>query len=136
LDATVAIEADREFFEVRQFRMEFRRLLINLLKNSEQARAGKIHIVLKASNNSIEMDYEDDGCGFPEEFAKYLNDDSGHFTTQLDKKAHGFGMKIIREFSKKLGGHFELVSYKNPTYQRITFPRVMETEKAKRGLAS
>lgn len=74
-------------------------VLANALKHAFKGEMeGKIDVELKANGRMIELTIEDNGKGLPKDFS-------------IDQ-SNGLGVTLIRQFTKQLGGSFELRSGK------------------------
>ena len=93
---TAAIEADKS---------QFRRLLINLLRNSIQASATEINFRLIESDLIYQIFVHDNGKGIPAEAKNKIFD--SNFTTK--KKGMGLGLKLAKRFLESIDGDIELI---------------------------
>jgi len=99
----------------------FRRLFINMIRNSIQAGAGKITITLKGFGGGYEIFIKDNGTGIPAEFQDRLFEPD--FTTK--EKGTGVGLKLAKRFIEGIKGDISLInSSENGTEFRIYIPAV------------
>ena len=98
---------------------QIRRMFINLIRNSLQAKAETIQINLYAENKFSVIDISDDGVGIqPENQNKIFE---SNFTTK--EKGLGLGLKLIKRFLENTGGEISLLSTSNSgTVFRIRMP--------------
>ena len=98
---------------------QVRRMFINLIRNSIQARAGTIQISLSIENNYSIIDISDDGVGIqPENQNKIFE---SNFTTK--EIGLGLGLKLIKRFLENTGGEIILLSTSSSgTVFRISMP--------------
>lgn len=66
--------------------------LVNLVRNAVQAGANRIHIVLFATSDSLNIQIRDDGSGLQEDSQKIQEP---FFTTKLPGKGTGLGLAIV-----------------------------------------
>ena len=106
------IEADRS---------QFRRLLINLIRNSIQASANKIEIKLNQEEDKFILVISDNGKGIPAEIQGKIFD--SNFTTK--NKGMGIGLKLAKRFIEGINGSISLISneYKGASF-KITIPKL------------
>ncbi len=111
LDAAI-IEADKS---------QFRRLLINLIRNSIQASANKIVIKLEQENDKFILIVSDNGKGIPSEIQEKIFE--LNFTTK--NKGMGLGLKLAKRFIEGINGNIILLSKENngATF-KITLPKL------------
>jgi two-component system nitrogen regulation sensor histidine kinase NtrY len=98
---------------------QMRRMFINLIRNSIQAKAQVITINFTSENNYSIIDISDDGIGVtPENQNKIFET---NFTTK--EKGLGLGLKLIKRFLENTGGEIKLLSsYSAGTVFRIKLP--------------
>ncbi len=105
------IEADRS---------QFRRMLINLIRNSIQAGAKKIMIKLDLEDGQYNILFSDDGKGIPENIKDKIFE--SNFTTK--NKGMGLGLKLTKRFIEGINGSISLADgTKNGAAFKITIPR-------------
>jgi two-component system, NarL family, sensor kinase len=79
------------------------------------AAAQQIHLCLRRTEHRLQLDIEDDGCGFDVEQV-------------MRSSRRGLGLSHMRERIEQLGGQFELSSSARGTLVRAVFPsRVLQT---------
>ncbi len=93
---TAIIEADKS---------QFRRLLINLIRNSIQASANKISINLDQGNDKFILIVSDNGKGIPSEIQEKIFD--SNFTTK--NKGMGLGLNLAKRFIEGINGSINLI---------------------------
>ncbi|MGD1007182.1 MAG: ATP-binding protein [Ignavibacteriaceae bacterium] len=84
---------------------QFRRLLINLIRNSIQADANKITITLTSENEFYNLLVTDNGKGIPENIKDKIFE--SNFTTK--EKGMGLGLKLAKRFIEGINGNISLV---------------------------
>jgi nitrogen fixation/metabolism regulation signal transduction histidine kinase len=84
---------------------QFRRLLINLIRNSIQADANKITITLTSENEFYNLLVTDNGKGIPENIKDKIFE--SNFTTK--EKGMGLGLKLAKRFTEGINGNISLV---------------------------
>jgi PAS domain S-box-containing protein len=89
-----------------------KQILLNLIKNSEEALASSkkkmIMISTHKENGAVKITVEDTGCGMPVEAVANPNITSTRFTSK--KKGSGFGLSICSEIARKYGGNIAIQS--------------------------
>ena len=103
---------------------QFRRMIINLIRNSIQAEATEIVIQIKLINNNFVLLFVDNGKGISEKDKDKIFEPS--FTTK--KKGMGIGLKLIKRFLEGINGNIILLetSEKGTTF-RITIPKFVKS---------
>jgi nitrogen fixation/metabolism regulation signal transduction histidine kinase len=98
---------------------QMRRMIINLIRNSIQAKASIVTINLSIENLQSVLDISDDGIGvIPENQNKIFDT---NFTTK--EKGLGLGLKLIKRFLENTGGDIRLLSSSTAgTIFRIKIP--------------
>lgn len=110
---SLVIEADK---------VQLRRLLINLIRNSIQAQAGEINITVKSLKKQARVLIRDNGNGIPEQFRDRIFE--ANFTTK--EKGMGIGLKLAKRFMESIRGDIVLVSSSDEgTEFEITIPVAM-----------
>ncbi len=85
---------------------QFRRMLINLIRNSMQAHSTAIDILMNNNNSVIEILISDNGVGIPAENHEKIFETS--FTTK--EMGMGLGLKLAKRFIEGIGGQIILLS--------------------------
>jgi two-component system, NtrC family, nitrogen regulation sensor histidine kinase NtrY len=100
---------------------QFRRVLINMIRNSIQAGADKMNITLRRSEEGFEILIEDNGAGIkPENTEKIFEPD---FTTK--EKGMGIGLKLAKRFIEGVKGTITLIeTSEKGTMFRIYIPEI------------
>ena len=95
---------------VRCYPAQLNQVFMNLVGNACDAMgsAGTITITTRRSENGIEVIFEDDGPGIPEDVRAKIFD--AFFTTKPVGQGTGLGLSIVKELSKLLGGEVTLDS--------------------------
>lgn len=106
----VYVEADKS---------QFRRMFINLIRNSIQAKSDLIEILLNKENSNVQILIRDNGNGISAENQSKIFE--ANFTTK--ESGMGLGLKLARRFMESIGGEILLVE-SNPggTVFKITLP--------------
>jgi len=96
------VEAEREF-EVRGNPEHLRVVMINLIRNAEQAGAREVHCVLRGepSGTAVQLTVHDDGSGIPESQRGALFES---FATSTKPGGSGLGLYLVRRHTELLGG--------------------------------
>jgi len=99
---------------------QFRRMIINLTRNSIQAEATEIEIQVKSIDNNFVLLFSDNGKGISANDKDKIFEPS--FTTK--KKGMGIGLKLIKRFLEGINGNIILLetSDKGTTF-KITIPK-------------
>ncbi|MFC2103099.1 ATP-binding protein [Bacteroidota bacterium] len=99
---------------------QFRRMLINLIRNSIQAKATYISIRLSQKNDNYSLVLVDNGEGIKEESKSRIFEIN--YTTK--KKGMGLGLKLAHRFVESINGRIVLVdSSPSGTTFEITIPK-------------
>lgn len=88
---------------------QFRRMFINLIRNSIQANASEVNIKVFVVNNLIEIEIIDNGIGVQQDKVNKIFD--LNFTTK--EKGMGLGLKLSKRFLESIDGKIELKSSKS-----------------------
>lgn len=91
-----------------------RQVILNLLNNAVYAiqRDGTIVLATRlASNDALEIEVADDGCGIPQEHLDKIFDP--FFTTKPPGEGTGLGLSICHTIIERLGGYFSVNSEVN-----------------------
>lgn len=117
--AEVKFQNDVEMVVVVSDNSQMRRMLINLIRNSIQAKASIINIRVTAEDAFAIIIISDDGKGIsPENQNKIFE---SNFTTK--EKGLGIGLKLIKRFLENINGEIKLISSSpSGTEFRITIP--------------
>jgi len=91
----ILIEADKS---------QLRRMMINLIRNSIQAKATSIDIDISESDNVVSILFKDNGSGIKEENKSKIF--KPNFTTK--DKGMGLGLKLTKRFLQRLNGDIQL----------------------------
>ena len=117
----IMFEQNISYAVIEGDKVQLRRLLINLIRNSIQAHASKLNISSKINNNSIELYLTDNGTGIPEGFRDKIFE--SNFTTK--EKGMGLGLKLAKRFIESINGQINLVSSSDPgTTFKISIPLI------------
>jgi two-component system, NtrC family, nitrogen regulation sensor histidine kinase NtrY len=100
---------------------QFRRVLINMIRNSIQSGASTVTIRLQRSEEGFDLFLEDNGSGIKPEFRERIFEPD--FTTK--EKGMGIGLKLARRFIEGIKGTITLVqSSEEGTIFRIFIPEI------------
>jgi nitrogen fixation/metabolism regulation signal transduction histidine kinase len=98
---------------------QLRRMLINLVRNSMQAQATKIKIIIIKDRDNFIVLFEDNGHGIKDSEKERIFDE--HFTTK--KQGMGLGLSLAKRFMEGIKGEIVLHSTSpNGSVFRITIP--------------
>ncbi len=115
----IQLEINDELPMVNADNSQVRRLLINLIRNSIQAGASEIKLVINCENNLCSLFIEDNGKGIPSEFRDKIFDQN--FTTK--PSGMGLGLKLAKRFLDGIGGSIVLEENDKPgAIFKISFP--------------
>lgn len=123
---TPEFDLDIKIERVRvQFSLLLRHALINLIDNALDAAASLVVVKFCQNDNSMYIDIEDDGDGFPEEFAERI----GYPVVSTKKTGLGIGMLLANSTIEKLGGSVRIISHggtgaESRTRLRVRLPTV------------
>jgi two-component system, NtrC family, nitrogen regulation sensor histidine kinase NtrY len=122
-DEKIKISLNSEIEEafVEADNSQFRRVLINMIRNSIQSGADKILLTLQRTEEGFEIFIEDNGSGIrPENYEKIFEPD---FTTK--EKGMGIGLKLAKRFIEGIKGNISLISSSEEgTVFRIYIPEM------------
>jgi len=90
----IKIITDLEKVLVKSDKEQFQRMMINLIRNSIQADASYVGILVNLLNEEVEICIKDDGHGIPEEIAAKIFDEN--YTTK--KEGMGLGLSLAKRF--------------------------------------
>ncbi|MDH3268676.1 MAG: ATP-binding protein, partial [Ignavibacteria bacterium] len=118
-EAEIKFDSNVEKVIVESDSSQLRRMFINLIRNSIQAKAQIITINLSTESYDSVIDITDDGLGVtPENQSKIFET---NFTTK--EKGLGLGLKLIKRFLENTGGEIKLLSSSSAgTVFRIKIP--------------
>jgi signal transduction histidine kinase len=117
--AEINFSAPKEPVTIEGDKSHIRRMIINLVRNSIQANASLIEIIINKKNAYAVLEISDNGSGIPLEFQKRIFD--SNFTTK--DKGLGLGLKLIKRFLENIKGEITLVeSSGSGTTFRIRMP--------------
>jgi signal transduction histidine kinase len=105
-EAGIKFQADIEKVIVESDKSQIRRMFINLIRNSIQAKANIVMINLSVENGFSIIEISDNGNGIsPENQSKIFE---ANFTTK--EKGLGLGLKLIKRFLQNTNGDISLLS--------------------------
>lgn len=110
--------------------LQFRRLLINMIRNSIQAGATAINIELSPGNEYYEIVISDNGKGIAEEIKDKIFE--ADFTTK--EKGMGLGLKLAKRYLEGINGSIRLADSAKGAEFRITIPKLKTKETKPSGL--
>ncbi len=118
-EAKVKFNSNVDKVTIESDNSQMRRMFINLIRNSIQAKANIIIINLSTEDHYSIIDISDDGIGVaPENQNKIFET---NFTTK--EKGLGLGLKLIKRFLENTGGEIKLLSSSRAgTVFRIKIP--------------
>jgi nitrogen fixation/metabolism regulation signal transduction histidine kinase len=118
-EAEIKFNSDVNEVQVESDSSQMRRMFINLIRNSIQAKAKLIRIDLSIEDNHSIINISDNGFGIPQENQNKIFETN--FTTK--EKGLGLGLKLIKRFLENTGGEITLHSSSNAgTVFRIKIP--------------
>jgi nitrogen fixation/metabolism regulation signal transduction histidine kinase len=105
--------------------VQLRRLLINMIRNSIQADATLITIIISSYGDSHKIFINDNGKGISRENKDKIFE--ANFTTK--EKGMGLGLKLAKRFLEGINGSIELVETDGKGAEfEITIPKIKEKE--------
>ena len=100
---------------------QFKRMLINMFRNSVQANASIIKVVINENHENFDLLLIDNGKGIPDDVQSKIFD--SNFTTK--EKGMGIGLKLTKRFIEGINGNLYLLnSDSNGTTFKITIPKM------------
>ncbi len=115
----INFSSDPEEAVVETDKFQLRRLIINMVRNSIQAEAEHLNILLKSDEEYYTLILDDDGRGIDEKHRQKIFDPG--YTTK--EKGMGIGLKLSKRFIEGIGGSISLTDKKEKgTKFRISFP--------------
>jgi signal transduction histidine kinase len=117
--AEIKFSEPKEPIIIEGDKSQIRRMIINLVRNSIQADASLIEIIIKKQDANAILEISDNGSGIPLEFQQKIFD--SNFTTK--DKGLGLGLKLIKRFLESIKGEIALVeSSASATTFKIRIP--------------
>lgn len=109
------------------------RSILNILSNAIKYNKenGRIFVLVKAQNDNVIIEIEDNGIGISKEKQKYIFNryERGDNPIAKHKEGSGLGLNIVKEIINKINGRIELESEEgNGTKVRIIIPRIEYNE--------
>ncbi len=115
----INFSSDPDEAVVETDKFQLRRLIINMVRNSIQAEAEHLNILLKSDEEYYTLILDDDGKGVDEKHRQKIFDPG--YTTK--EKGMGIGLKLSKRFIEGIGGNISLTDKKEKgTKFRISFP--------------
>jgi nitrogen fixation/metabolism regulation signal transduction histidine kinase len=115
----INFSSDPEEAVVETDKFQLRRLIINMVRNSIQAEAEHLNILLKSDEEYYTLILDDDGKGVDQKHRQKIFDPG--YTTK--EKGMGIGLKLSKRFIEGIGGSISLTDKKEKgTKFRISFP--------------
>ncbi|HYG48342.1 MAG TPA: ATP-binding protein, partial [Allosphingosinicella sp.] len=78
----------------------------NLVENAAKYGGGRVFVTVKATDECVEIEVEDDGRGIPEEERQSIFDRGARLDT--GKPGTGLGLAIVRDVAQIYGGSITL----------------------------
>ncbi len=125
LDEKINIELDTKLNSavVEADKNQFKRMLINMFRNSVQARASEIKIAIDENQGNFDLLIMDNGRGIPDDIKSKIFD--ANFTTK--EKGMGLGLKLTKRFIENINGNLYLLNSNNDgTTFKITIPKLIK----------
>jgi nitrogen fixation/metabolism regulation signal transduction histidine kinase len=123
-EAEIKFKSEIETVMVESDNSQMRRMFINLIRNSIQAKASNINIDLTLEDNYSIINISDNGNGIPAEIQNKIFE--ANFTTK--ERGLGLGLKLIKRFLENTNGEIKLISSKTTgTVFRIKIPAKSST---------
>ena len=105
-EAEIKFNSEIEKVLVESDNSQMRRMFINLIRNSIQAKAGIINIDLSVEDRNSIINISDNGNGISSENQNKIFE--ANFTTK--EKGLGLGLKLIKRFLENTNGEIKLIS--------------------------
>ena len=123
-EAEIKFKSEIETVMVESDNSQMRRMFINLIRNSIQAKASNINIDLTLEDSYCIINISDNGNGIPYEVQNKIFE--ANFTTK--ERGLGLGLKLIKRFLENTNGEIKLISSKpTGTVFRIKIPAKSST---------
>ena len=105
---------------------QLKQVFLNLLVNSKDfmPQGGEVIISARNTDQSVEIEFSDTGCGIPEENIPRIFEP--FFTTKQEGKGTGLGLWICYGIMQRHGGTIQVRRKEKGTSFRLTFPRGSE----------
>jgi signal transduction histidine kinase len=117
-DIDIVIESEKDTIWLNLDAEQFKRIIINLIKNSIEANANKINVIILESDKYIKIIIEDNGNGIEEIYKERIFEDK--FTTKPE--GTGIGLSIVKNILYAFNAQIVLKeSYMGKTVFEITF---------------
>ena len=115
----IQLELNDKLPKVNADNSQVRRLLINLIRNSIQAEASEIKLLIGCDDKFCNLSIEDNGQGISPEIRDKIFDQN--FTTK--SSGMGLGLKLAKRFLDGIGGDIQLIESSKPgTTFKLLFP--------------
>jgi signal transduction histidine kinase len=101
----ISVEYENESLTIEADQSQFKRMIINMIRNSIQAEAGRILIKVSEQNGMINLLISDNGNGISQEIQNKIFE--SNFTTK--DKGMGLGLKLSKRFLEQIQGDIKLV---------------------------
>jgi nitrogen fixation/metabolism regulation signal transduction histidine kinase len=105
-ECTIKLNSKNSQLFVNTDKEQFQRMIVNLIRNSIQAKSNNISIELIESDKTIELLVIDDGTGIPADVLPKIFDDN--FTTK--KEGMGLGLALSKRLVEQTNGNISVVS--------------------------
>ncbi|MBA3676666.1 MAG: HAMP domain-containing histidine kinase [Sphingosinicella sp.] len=102
---TIDLAGDRKA-SVRVERQDLDEMLGNLIENAAKYGGGRVFVTVKAGEECVEIDVEDDGKGIPEAQRTSIFDRGARL--DVEKPGTGLGLAIVRDVAEIYGGSVSL----------------------------
>ncbi len=123
-EAEIKFKSEIEKVMVESDNSQMRRMFINLIRNSIQAKASNINIDLSLEDRNSIINISDNGNGIPPEVQNKIFE--ANFTTK--ERGLGLGLKLIKRFLENTNGEIKLISSNTTgTVFRIKIPAKSST---------
>ncbi|MFY0691863.1 MAG: sodium:solute symporter [Paracoccaceae bacterium] len=124
--ADEAIELDTDTDRLTQ-------VFINLISNAQKycmAEAPQLTITVRAQNETVEIDFIDNGDGIPERQQALIFEKFSRLSDQAAAGSAGLGLAISREIMQRLGGTIAYLPGQGGAAFRVSLPRVDQQKAA------
>ena len=98
----------------------FETVLTNLLDNSRQNGAGRVHIAFSRANGHVRLMVADNGAGVSPANAEYIFE--AFFTTRRNEGGTGLGLRIVRSLLRAYNGEISLEPARTGATFHVTVP--------------
>jgi len=104
-EVTIDVAGDKDV-AARVERQDLDEMLGNLIENAAKYGGGRVFVTVKATEECVEIEIEDDGKGIPEAQRISIFDRGARL--DIEKPGTGLGLAIVRDVAEIYGGSIHL----------------------------